>query len=81
VKCATAKNALMGTVDDEIGRTFNDLETVKRVFDVARYCTAEQLSDRPKMNEVSRLLQSLVPNADDVNHPPRLLNMLRSHSQ
>ncbi|KAG5517468.1 hypothetical protein RHGRI_038021 [Rhododendron griersonianum] len=57
----TANNAVMDTVDSEISATCKDLGEIKMLFQLALLCTKRQPSDRPTMNEVSRILGSLVP--------------------
>ncbi|KAI8526118.1 hypothetical protein RHMOL_Rhmol13G0284200 [Rhododendron molle] len=57
----TANNAVMDTVDSEISATCKDLGEVKMLFQLALLCTKRQPSDRPTMNEVSRILGSLIP--------------------
>lgn len=51
----------MDTVDPDISATSKDLGEVKMVFQLALLCTKRQPSDRPTMNEVSRVLGSLIP--------------------
>lgn len=57
----TANNAVMETVDPEITATCKDLAEVKKVFQLALLCTKRQLSERPTMQEVARVLGSLIP--------------------
>ncbi|KAL9249459.1 LRR receptor-like serine/threonine-protein kinase ERECTA-like protein [Drosera capensis] len=54
-------NAVMETVDPEITDTCKDLAAVKKVFQLALLCTKRQPSDRPTMHEVTRVLESLIP--------------------
>ncbi|KAL6861853.1 hypothetical protein ACP4OV_017553 [Aristida adscensionis] len=56
----TANNAVMETVDPDIGDTCKDLGEVKKVFQLALLCTKRQPSDRPTMHEVVRVLDCLV---------------------
>lgn len=57
----TANNAVMETVDPEITATCKDLAEVKKVFQLALLCTKRQPSERPTMQEVARVLGSLIP--------------------
>lgn len=57
----TASNAVMETVDPEITATCKDLAEVKKVFQLALLCTKRQPSERPTMQEVARVLGSLIP--------------------
>ncbi|XP_026441235.1 LRR receptor-like serine/threonine-protein kinase ERECTA [Papaver somniferum] len=66
----TANNAVMETVDPEISSTCKDLAAVKKLFQLALLCTKKQPFDRPKMHEVTRVLESLVPIPDVKQSPP-----------
>uniref|UniRef100_A0A0A9AGT4 Protein kinase domain-containing protein n=1 Tax=Arundo donax TaxID=35708 RepID=A0A0A9AGT4_ARUDO len=70
----TANNAVMETVDPDIGDTCEDLGEVKKVFQLALLCTKRQPLDRPTMYEVVRVLDCLV-NADP---PPKPAQQLAS---
>jgi len=58
----------METVDPEITVTCKDLGAVKKVFQLALLCTKRRPIDRPTMNEVRRVLGSLVPPMTPTTH-------------
>jgi hypothetical protein len=50
----------MDTVDPEVVATCTDLAVVRKVFELALFCSREQPSDRPTMDQVATFLQSLL---------------------
>ena len=54
-------NRFMDTVDPEVAETCADLAVVRKVFELAFFCSRERSSDRPTMIDVVLLLQSLLP--------------------
>ncbi|KAK7391092.1 hypothetical protein VNO78_19446 [Psophocarpus tetragonolobus] len=54
-------NTVMETVDPEVSITCIDLAHVKKTFQLALLCTKKNPSERPTMNEVARVLVSLLP--------------------
>nr|QAS62435.1 LRR receptor-like serine/threonine-protein kinase ERL2 [Sedum alfredii] len=54
-------NTVMETVDPEVMVTCVDMSHVRKTFQLALLCTKSNLSDRPTMHEVSKILVSLLP--------------------
>ncbi|KAK0598044.1 hypothetical protein LWI29_030998 [Acer saccharum] len=54
-------NTVMEAVDPEVSVTCLDLNKVRKTFQLALLCTKRHPSDRPTMQEVSRVLLSLLP--------------------
>ncbi|XP_011041677.1 PREDICTED: LRR receptor-like serine/threonine-protein kinase ERL1 [Populus euphratica] len=54
-------NTVMEAVDPEVSVTCMDLTTVKKSFQLALLCTKRHPSERPTMQDVSRVLVSFVP--------------------
>lgn len=54
-------NTVMEAVDTEVTVTCMDLAHVKKVFQLALLCTRQHPSERPTMQEVARVLVSLLP--------------------
>ena len=54
-------NRFMDIVDLEVAATCADLAVVRKVFELAFFCSRERSSDRPTMIDVVLLLQSLLP--------------------
>ena len=54
-------NTVMEAVDPEVSVTCMDLTHVKKSFQLALLCTKRHPSERPTMQDVSRVLVSFVP--------------------
>jgi len=54
-------NSVMDTVDPGVAATFTDFAVVRKVFELALFCSRGQPSEHPTMNEVAKFLQSLLP--------------------
>lgn len=50
---------IMDIVDSEIVATYTDIAVVRKVLELALFCSRGQPSNRLDMNEVSKFLQSL----------------------
>ncbi|KAK3220901.1 hypothetical protein Dsin_014871 [Dipteronia sinensis] len=66
-------NTVMEAVDPEVSVTCLDLNKVKKTFQLALLCTKRHPLDRPTMQEVSRVLLSLLPPppAKPTSAPPK----------
>lgn len=54
-------NTVMEAVDPEVSVTCMDLNHVRKTFQLALLCTKRHPTDRPTMQEVARVLVSLLP--------------------
>lgn len=54
-------NTVMEAVDPEVSVTCVDLSAVRKTFQLALLCTKRYPSERPTMQEVARVLVSLLP--------------------
>ncbi|KAK4839871.1 hypothetical protein QYF36_025649 [Acer negundo] len=69
-------NTVMEAVDPEVSVTCLDLNKVRKTFQLALLCTKRHPSDRPTMQEVSRVLLSLLPPppAKPTSAPPKSID-------
>ncbi|XP_050387842.1 LRR receptor-like serine/threonine-protein kinase ERL2 [Argentina anserina] len=63
-------NTVMETVDPEVSVTCMDITHVKKTFQLALLCTKRNPTERPTMQEVARVLVSLLP----LHHPKKPLS-------
>lgn len=62
-------NTVMEAVDPEVSVTCMDLSAARKTFQLALLCTKRYPSERPTMQEVARVLVSLLPS------PPAKLSL------
>ncbi|KAJ6688663.1 LRR RECEPTOR-LIKE SERINE/THREONINE-PROTEIN KINASE-RELATED [Salix koriyanagi] len=64
-------NTVMEAVDPEVSVTCMDLTHVKKSFQLALLCTKRHPSERPTMQDVSRVLLSLIPSPTKASLLPK----------
>ncbi|KAJ6676209.1 LRR RECEPTOR-LIKE SERINE/THREONINE-PROTEIN KINASE-RELATED [Salix viminalis] len=64
-------NTVMEAVDPEVSVTCMDLTHVKKSFQLALLCTKHHPSERPTMQDVSRVLLSLIPSPTKASLLPK----------